>query len=69
MQEISLNVPSIGCSVCSNKITTELKGMNGIEKVNVDLKTQSVNVSFNQEVVQPQDISRKIAKMGYEVQG
>lgn len=67
MQEISLNIPSISCSICSNKISGELKAMNGVENVDVDLKTQSVSVAYNPETIQPKDISRKIASLGYEV--
>ena len=67
MQEISLNIPSISCSICSNKISGELEAMNGVESVNVDLKTQSVSVSYDPGKIQPKDIGRKIASMGYEV--
>lgn len=67
METAAFNVPSISCSICSNKIQGELRSMNGIEDVNVDLKTQTVNVSFNPEELKTQDIGGKIASMGYEV--
>lgn len=67
MEETSFNIPSLSCSICSNRIQGELKGMNGVENVNVDLKTQSVRVSYNPDELQPQDIGKKIATMGYEV--
>ena len=67
METTSFNIPSLSCSVCSNKIQSELRVLDGVEQVNVDMKTQSVNISYNPAEVQPQDISKKISSMGYEV--
>jgi copper chaperone len=41
--------------------------MNGIENINVDLKTQIVKVAYNQTEINPHDIRKKISSMGYEV--
>ena len=65
--DTTFTVPSITCSICSNRIQNELKSMNGIESINVDLKTQIVKVAYNQTEVNPQDIRKKVASMGYEV--
>lgn len=65
--ETSFTVPSITCSICSNRIKTELGGITGIEGIDVDLKTQTVKVSYNPTQQQPRDIRGKIAEMGYEV--
>jgi len=67
MDSIKLNVPSITCSTCASKITEGLKGMKGIRDVAVDLKSQSVQVSYDANEVKPQDIKREISSMGYEV--
>ncbi len=69
METTEFNVPSIACSICSGKIQGELKGMNGIETVNIDLKSQQVKVAYNPEEVKPQDIKKKIMTMGYEIVG
>ena len=65
--ETTFTVPSITCSICSNRIKTELGGMPGIENIDVDLKSQTVKVSYNPAQNQPRDIRGKIAAMGYEV--
>ncbi|NLK87517.1 MAG: heavy-metal-associated domain-containing protein [Clostridiaceae bacterium] len=65
--EATYTVPSITCSTCSGRIKDGLAGMEGIKGVDVDLKTQSVKVSFDPELRSPGDISRKIAELGYEV--
>lgn len=67
METTSFNIPSLSCSVCSNRIQSELRVLDGVERVNVDMKTQSVNISYNPQEVQPQDISKKITSMGFEV--
>jgi len=65
--EATFTVPSISCSICSSRIKRELGGLDGIENVNVDLKTQSVKVSYDPDLQQPGDIRKRIAEMGYEV--
>lgn len=65
--ETTFTVPSITCSICSNRIKTELGGMTGIEGIDLDLKAQTVKVTYNPAQHQPRDIRGKIASMGYEV--
>lgn len=65
--QATFTVPSITCSICSGRIRNELGSMEGIKGVDVDLKAQSVNVSFDPELRKPVDIRKKIAEMGYEV--
>ncbi|MCX7841959.1 MAG: heavy-metal-associated domain-containing protein [Clostridia bacterium] len=61
------NVPSISCSACSNKIQQELKSVNGVHDVQIDMKTQTVRVEFDSAKIQPQDIRKTVSLMGYEV--
>lgn len=67
METTTLNVPSITCSICSGKIQKELKSMDGIKDVNINLKSQSVEVSYNPDETKPLDIKKKIMTMGYDV--
>lgn len=67
MENTSFTVPSISCSICSGKIKEGVKTLNGIGNISVDLKTQMVNVEYNPSDIQPQDIRKKIASLGYEV--
>lgn len=67
MEKATFNVPSISCSVCSGKIKSGLQEINGVQQIDVDLKTQAVNVAFDPQVVSPSQIRIKIASMGYEV--
>lgn len=67
METTVLNVPSITCSICSGRIQKELKNMDGIGDVNIDLNNQSVEVSYNPDAMKPRDIKNRIMTMGYDV--
>ena len=67
MNTTTFNVPSLSCSVCSNKIQNEIKTMKGIGNVEVDLKTQTINVEYNPDDVEATAIRKKVSDMGYEV--
>ena len=67
METVSFNVPSISCSNCSNKIKNTLSFMQGVNNVAIDLKTQSVQVEYNPDSINPQQIKKEIAFLGYEV--
>lgn len=67
MDTTAFNIPSISCSTCSGKIQEELKTLKGIGSINVDLKSQQVNIEYNPNEVTPADIKKKIVSMGYEV--
>lgn len=67
METATFNVPSIACSICSGKIMNELNKMDGIDNVSINLKSQSVEVSYNPEETKPLDIKKKIMTIGYEV--
>jgi Cu+-exporting ATPase len=67
METTSFNVPSISCSVCSNKIQEGLKTMSGIEDVSVDLKSKMVNVNYDPVSIEPQEIRKKVTSLGFEV--
>ena len=66
--ETSFTVPSITCSICSGRIKNELGQMEGIYGIDMDLKAQTVKVTYDPDQYQPRDIRGKIAGMGYEVQ-
>jgi len=46
MKNIELIVPAIHCSHCVHTIKMELSDMDGVEKVNVDLNSKRVSVSY-----------------------
>ena len=67
METATFNIPSLSCSACSNKIQDEIKSMNGIGSVEVDLKTQTVRVEYDPKSIDASDIRKRVSEMGYEV--
>jgi Cu+-exporting ATPase len=65
MEEVFM-VPSITCSACSSRISSELGRMEGVSGVDIDLKTQSVRVTFDPDFLTAHDIRNKITELGYE---
>jgi len=66
MQTVTINVPSVSCSICAGKIKDSLSNMNGIQKVDLDLKSQMLKVGFNPEVILGRDIKASIMSLGYD---
>lgn len=67
METTNFVVPSITCSVCSNKIQEGLRSVPGVGNVSVDLKTKQVNVEYNPTNINAHQIMSKVASLGYEV--
>ncbi len=67
MDTTTFNVPSISCSICSNKIQEGLKAVDGIQNVSIDLKSQTVKVDYDSGRINPQEIRYGIVTQGYEV--
>ena len=50
------------CSNCKNKIEKTLKATKGVEKVNVNIKEQSVKVEYDRDIVSETDLVEAINK-------
>jgi len=42
--------------------------MNGVENVDVDMVSKTVNVNFNEKQLAASSIKNKVSSMGYEIQ-
>ena len=54
------------CNSCKNKIEKTLKNTEGIEKVKADIKTNTVKVEYDKDVISDDEITKKIIDLGYE---
>lgn len=57
---------STKCGMCKKTIESNLGKENGIQAVNVDLKSNTVNVTYNPKKVSKEKIQEKITKIGYD---
>lgn len=67
MENISFNVPSLGCSSCAFKIQDVIRSLSGVKNVSIDLKSQQVHVEYNPLEVQPENIRKAISRTGFDV--
>ena len=67
-QEIKiLNVEGMSCTHCENSVIKAVGTLNGVSKVNVDLKAKRVTVEYDSEKVDIQTIKDTIEDQGYDV--
>ncbi len=53
------------CGMCKKKIETSLR-VKGIKKVNWDIKSHDLSVTFNPDVITLDEIHQRIASVGYD---
>ncbi len=68
MTTTTINVPSMSCQHCVKSIHDTVKGISGVESVNVDLDTKMVTVLHDDQVSKSILISA-IEDQGYDVVG
>ena len=67
IKEETLQIQGMTCSACANRIERTLSKMDGVEKANVNLALERSTVTYDAELVTPQDFEEKIEKLGYHV--
>lgn len=67
MKKISFNIPSLGCSECSEKIRDTIKSVSGVESLTVNLKSQQLDIEYDSSVIDPDTIKNTISEMGYDI--
>ena len=61
-------VQGMTCGHCVNSVTTELKKIEGVSEVSVDLATGKVDVTSDHELTKS-DVAAAIEEAGYELVG
>jgi copper chaperone CopZ len=64
MTEITYNVPGMSCAHCEHAVSSELRGVPGVESVEVDLETKLVVVCG--EGLDNEALRAAIEEAGYE---
>ena len=63
-----LSVPDITCEGCANSIKNALGRIQGVNKVDVNVATKKVAVTYDEKKVDLSSIKEKIERIGYTVQ-
>ena len=64
---VDLKIKGMTCSGCVSAVETSLKKVEGVDKVEVVLASNSAVVTFDQEKVKDQDLKGAVKKAGFEV--
>lgn len=67
VNNISLHVKGMSCNHCVKSIEAALGKIQGIESVQVNLKKESVSVSFRESNITIEKIKETIEDAGYDV--
>lgn len=68
MNKHQLKVIGMSCGHCVNSIETSVRKLNGVNKVNVDLKAGKVDVEYDSSVLSLDSIKETINELSYEVE-
>ena len=64
--KLKFTVTGMTCSACSSKVEREVGRMNGINKVTVNLLTNSMQVDFDENTTSNSEIIKTVIKAGYD---
>ncbi len=69
MKSATIQLETLTCPSCMQKIENSIKGLDGIDKdsLSVLFNSSRVKVDFDETVVSIDDINGVISKVGYEV--
>ena len=69
MHKATINLESLSCPSCLQKIENAVKGLNGVEKdsVKVMFNSSRVRTDFDPETVTIENIEKAIEDLGYPV--
>jgi Cu+-exporting ATPase len=54
------------CSTCKPIVEKQLKGEQGIKKIDIDFMTDSVVVQYDSELINKEEIREKLENSGYK---
>ena len=69
MKKLNMQLETLTCPSCLEKIEKGLKSLEGIDKdsVKVLFNSSKVKLNFDDTVIEPKDIKNKISSLGYDV--
>ena len=64
MKSVTYSVPNISCKHCTHTITMELSDLEGVSKVDADVQTRLVTVTFEDPATE-QQLKDTLAEINY----
>lgn len=66
MKSVTYSIPNISCKHCTHTITMELSELEGVSKVEADVQTRLVTISFD-DPASEQQLKDTLAEINYPV--
>lgn len=63
--ETTFGVFGMSCGHCQRKVEQDVKNLDGISDIQVDLKREQITVTFNSNLVDETKIKEAVKKAGY----
>ena len=64
--EDKYDITGMSCAACSARVDKEVRGLKGVEEVNVNLLTNSMVVKYDKNLLSQKDIEKSVSNAGYE---
>ncbi|MCX7878097.1 MAG: heavy-metal-associated domain-containing protein [Ignavibacteria bacterium] len=68
LETIKIKCTQMSCEGCKNSITSSIHKINGIKKLDINLKTKIIKVTFDDSRTNEQEILNAIYEAGYEAE-
>ncbi|RZN61454.1 MAG: copper-translocating P-type ATPase [Methanonatronarchaeia archaeon] len=69
LREVSLEIGGLSCASCAESVERALVEVDGVDRADVNLMSESASVSFDPDVVDVDDLVEVVEVSGYEVKG
>ena len=66
LKTLKLDVEGMTCASCTASIEHALSHVEGVEQVHVNLMSETVQLSYNPQIIKSQDIIKSIEEVGYK---
>jgi P-type Cu+ transporter len=67
MKQLRIDVKGMHCAACSSRIERVVSGMPGVEKVSVNLATETMDLSWDETANQLSGIGDRVKELGFEL--
>ena len=67
VDHVTLNVEGMSCGHCVKSIENSVTAISGVDNVQVQLDSGTVNVEFNKDAVEVEQITNAIEEQGYTI--
>lgn len=65
LQKALFKVVGMYCTTCKPIVEKQLKGEQGIKRIDIDYMTDSVIVEYDSELITKEEIKRRLENLGY----